>query len=104
MDDRIELLRRRLVLNRCYLRKGGSAQQAALYLMQIQKDEAELKSIANRGQPMADNIEPAFLRLRALQYRELADKAADPHLAGICRELAEMFDRNAEAKERDNER
>jgi hypothetical protein len=53
---------------------------------------------------MADNIEPAFLRLRALQYRELADKAADPHLAGICRELAEMFDRNAEAKERDNER
>jgi hypothetical protein len=72
--------------------------------MEIQKDEAELKSIANRGQPMADNIEPAALRLRALQYREIANKAADPRLAGICRELAEMFDKNAEAKERGNEK
>jgi hypothetical protein len=103
MDDRIELLRQRLVLNRSHLRDGCSAQQAALYLMEIQKDETELKSIANRGEPMADNIAPASLRLRALQYRELANKADDPRLAGICRELAEMFDRDAEAKERAND-
>jgi hypothetical protein len=103
MDDRIELLRQRLVLNRSHLRDGCSAKQAALYLMQIQKDEAELKSIANRGQPMAANIAPASLRLRAIQYRELADKADDPHLAGICLELAEMFDKDAEEKERGND-
>jgi len=56
MDDtRCELLRRRLVLYRCYLREGCLAPQAALYLKQIRLDEAELTAIANEGHPTADS-------------------------------------------------
>jgi hypothetical protein len=50
MDDRTELLHRRIALYRCYLRDGAPAPQAALYLKQIQRDEAELKAIADAGQ------------------------------------------------------
>jgi len=64
--------------------------------MQIQQDEAELAAIANLGQPIADIIDPALLRLRALHYRELADKADEPQLASLCRELADGFERDAE--------
>jgi hypothetical protein len=47
--ERIEFLRRRITLYRCYLREGCSAPQALLYLRQIQQDEAELAAIASEG-------------------------------------------------------
>jgi hypothetical protein len=95
-----KLLRRRLVLHRRLLREGCSAQQAVLYLMQVQRDETELAVIANRGEPTADTIDPALLRLRALHYRELADKADGPQLASLCRELDDGFEREAEAQDK----
>jgi hypothetical protein len=94
------LLRRRLVLYRRLLREGCSAQQAALYLMEIRRDEAEIRATANEWQPRAEDIDPTFLRMRAMHYRELADKADEPKLANLCRELAEGFERDAEARER----
>lgn len=47
MDDRIELLHRRISLYRHYLRDGVSAPQATLYLKQIQRDETELKALTD---------------------------------------------------------
>ena len=47
MDDRFELLHRRISLYRHYLRDGVPAPQAALYLKQIQRDETELKALAD---------------------------------------------------------
>jgi hypothetical protein len=47
MNDRTELLHRRITLYRHYLRDGVPAAQAALYLKQIQRDETELKAIAD---------------------------------------------------------
>jgi hypothetical protein len=100
MDDRIELLHRRITLYRGYLRDGASAPQAALYLTQIQRDETELRALAPRRREMADeNIDPAFLRARAQHYRKLAGQTTDARLASIYRELAKAFD--AEAEKRD---
>jgi hypothetical protein len=50
MDDRAKLLHRRITLYRHYLRDGVPAPQAALYLKQIQRDETELKVIADEGE------------------------------------------------------
>ena len=49
MDDRLELLHRRISLYRHYLRDGVPAPQAALYLKQIQRDETELKALVDEG-------------------------------------------------------
>ncbi len=51
MDDRAELLRRRIALYRRYLREGASLSAAELYLQQLKIDEAELMAIASEGQP-----------------------------------------------------
>jgi hypothetical protein len=49
MDDRSTMLRRRIDLYRRYLREGLNADQAMVYLDQLQRDEAELKSILDEG-------------------------------------------------------
>lgn len=45
MDDRADMLRRRIALYRRYLREGVDAAIARDYLEQILKDEAELAEI-----------------------------------------------------------
>lgn len=45
MEDRAEILRRRIALYRRYLREGVNTALAAEYLRQIADDEAELAEI-----------------------------------------------------------
>jgi hypothetical protein len=49
MDDKAQMLRRRIDLYRGYLREGLNADQARLYLDQLQRDEAELKAIMDKA-------------------------------------------------------
>ncbi len=54
MEDRTELLRRRIALYRRYLREGVNDGLAVEYLRQIAEDEAELARAqsANRASPI----------------------------------------------------
>jgi hypothetical protein len=82
------------------LRDGVSAPLAALYLEQIQQDEVELGAMARDRKITDDSVDPAFLRLRAKHYRELA-KATDAHLASVYSGLGKMCDGQALMREDD---
>jgi hypothetical protein len=44
---------------------------------------------------MNNETTPAYFRRRAMYYRMLADKAEDPKLAQLCRDVAAAFDGEA---------
>jgi hypothetical protein len=55
------------------------------------------------GGPSCKNvqIDPAFLRSRAWFYRDLADEETDNEKAELYREVADAFDRDADALDSD---
>ena len=51
MEERADMLRRRIALYRRYLREGVDAALAGQYLRQLQADEAELAAIEASRRP-----------------------------------------------------
>jgi hypothetical protein len=83
MEARIELLRRRITLCRCYLREGASAAQALLYLKQIKQDETEPTAIATEGYHSHGRRHRHRFSAIARRYRELAEEEADLEKAAL---------------------
>ncbi len=51
--------------------------------------------------PRAPRANPGYLRSRAQFYRDLADEETDREKATLYQEIADAFDRDADARERD---
>lgn len=61
MNSRTDLLRERIALYRSYLRTGRPVAEATEYLREIQRDEAELRTIAkqrDRDQGYSSQVSP----------------------------------------------
>lgn len=95
MDDD-QRLRRRAV------RYGGplrGAEATIRYLEQVQLETASNTGVTE--DPLnIENAGPAYLRGRAMHYRELAKQQHDPKRAQLFLDLAASFERHAVVKER----
>lgn len=72
MEDRAEILRRRIDAYRCYLAVGSDIVITRLILREIATDEAELAAIADRERSNAgpqEDFAPVSARVRATRPR-----------------------------------
>lgn len=60
-----------------------------------------VRAVSAMPGPFCNNarIDPAFLRSRAQFYRDLANEETDREKAALYRELADAFERDADARE-----
>jgi hypothetical protein len=98
MEDRAEILRRRIVLYHRQLLEGVEITEVVQYVAQILYDEAELRGLADLQN--TNGHRSTACRSQAQRYRQLADQEADPERAELFRKLAATFDRDAAAEER----
>jgi hypothetical protein len=96
--DGDERLRRRAALYR-RLPQNADAVETARYLRWVQFDTVSLVDTAEEPQKL-DNVGPAYLRGRAMHYRELAAQQTDPKRAQLFLDLATSFESHAVARER----